>query len=67
MIKTLGQNINAEIKDNQLIITIDLTRELGTSKSGKSTLIATTAGNPKISTAQGEISVGINAYKPRKF
>ena len=63
----LGENINAVVQDGILTITIDTSRELRTSKSGKSTIVATTGGNQKIDTPNGRISVGINAYKPRKF
>ncbi len=39
------KNMIMEVKDNKLTITIDLTKEQGMSKSGKSMVIATTSGN----------------------
>jgi len=64
---TLGQNVQAELKDGKLIITIDTTQELGSSRSGKSLMVATTGGNQKVTTPEGTISIGLNAYKPRRF
>ena len=61
------QNITINSKDNLITITIDASIEIGTSKSGKSTLVATTGGNIKVDTPEGEITIGVNAYKPRKF
>jgi hypothetical protein len=42
------QNVKWEVKDNKLIIEIDLTKEFGGSKSGKTITIASTRGNQKI-------------------
>jgi len=63
----LGDNVKAVVQDGILTITIDTAQELGISKSGKSMMVATTSGNKKIPTPHGEISIGINAYKPRTF
>jgi Fe-S cluster assembly ATPase SufC len=61
------ENIKIEVKENLMIITIDTTRELGPSRSGKTQIVATTSGNQKVTTPNGEIVVGINAYKAKKF
>lgn len=55
-----GDNVKAIVKDNKLIIEVDLTKEFGESKSGKSISIATTRGNQQV--APG-IYAGINIYK----
>ena len=61
------QNINLVVvkeKDGEenLIITINLTKEFGRSKSGKSTIIATTAGNNSIPD-HPDIHLGLNLYR----
>ena len=55
------QNVKWEVKDDKLIIEIDLTMELGPSKSGKTITIASTRGNQKIEGADAVI--GLNVYK----
>ena len=55
------QNVKLEIKDNKLIIEIDLTMEFGLSKSGKTITIASTRGNQKIEGTDAVI--GLNVYK----
>lgn len=57
-----GKNVSIEVKDNKLTITVDLTKKHGTSKSGKSTVIATTSGNVPISGT--DYKLGLNVYKP---
>lgn len=57
------ENLKTEVKGNMLIMTVDLSKDLGPSKSGKSTLIATTAGNVQV--APG-VMAGINIYKKAK-
>ena len=60
-------NVVVETQPGKMIITIDTTRNLGPSKSGKTMLVASTQGNKKIDTDNGEITIGVNAYKARKF
>ena len=55
------QNVKLEVKDNKLIIEIDLTKEFGLSKSGKTITIASTRGNQKIEGTDAVI--GLNVYK----
>jgi hypothetical protein len=55
------QNVKWEVKDNKLIIEIDLTKEFGLSKSGKTITIASTRGNQKIEGTDAVI--GLNVYK----
>lgn len=54
-------NIEMNVKDNKLTITIDLTKDFGRSKSGKTVMVASTLGNTRIPGT--DISIGINAYK----
>jgi len=55
------QNINYEVKDNKLIIEIDLTKEFGPSKSGKTITVASTRGNQNIEGT--DVIIGLNIYK----
>ncbi len=55
------QNGEWEIKDNKMIIEIDLTKDFGPSKSGKTITIASTRGNQKIEGTDAVI--GLNVYK----
>jgi uncharacterized Zn-binding protein involved in type VI secretion len=59
------ENVNMTKSGNVLTIMIDLTRDLGPSKSGKGTVIASTHGNISVP-GQPEIKIGINCYKPRQ-
>ena len=54
------KNVNMTIKANVLTITVDLSKSQGKSKSGKTTIIATTEGNAVI---EGDVKVGLNVYK----
>ncbi len=55
------QNVEWEIKGDKLIIEIDLTKDFGPSKSGKTITIASTRGNQKIEGTDAVI--GLNIYK----
>ncbi|GAG99582.1 unnamed protein product [marine sediment metagenome] len=55
------QNVKWEVKDDKLIIELDLTMEFGPSKSGKTIIIASTRGNQKIEGT--DAVVGLNVYK----
>jgi hypothetical protein len=56
------KNVDMNIENNILTITVDLTKEFGPSASGKTIIIATTAGNVSIPDNE-EIKVGLNIYK----
>lgn len=53
------RNVEIVEKDGKLIITIDLTKNFGKSKSGKTTIIASTDGNVSVA----DVKVGLNVYK----
>jgi len=55
------QNVEWEIKDGKLIIEIDLTKDFGPSKSGKTITIASTRGNQKVEGT--DAIIGLNVYK----
>ncbi len=54
-------DIDAQYKDGILTLTIDLKKRLRPSASGKTTIVATSAGNQAIAGGGGVI-IGVNAY-----
>lgn len=56
------QDVVLQSDGKRLTITIDLTRVVGPSSSGKTTLVATTNGSAEIPNAPG-MKVGLNVYK----
>jgi hypothetical protein len=58
------KNVTLSQSGDILSITIDLSQDHGTSKSGKTYIIATTQGNKKIN-PDSNIVIGLNCYKPR--
>jgi len=61
------KNVAVQIKNNKLVLKIDLSKSHGTSKSGKSNVIATTEGNIEV-TGHQDVKFGLNVfqYQPRK-
>ena len=55
------KNISMVVKGTKLTIEIDLSKRFGKSASGKTDIIATTAGNIEIDGQPG-CKIGINAY-----
>jgi len=55
-------NIEIEVNDNKAVITIDLSKDFGPSKSGKTIVVATTRGNVAIPGSE-DIKLGLNCYK----
>jgi len=56
-------NVKTSVKGNILTIEIDLSQEHGPSKSGKTTIIASTGGNVVVPGT--DVTLGLNAYKKR--
>jgi hypothetical protein len=56
------KNVEMKVDGNKLIITVDLTKEFGKSSSGKTTIVATTAGNVSVP-GHDDIKIGLNCYK----
>jgi len=57
-------NVKTEKKGDILTITVDLSKNSGPSKSGKSIVIASTLGNTLID-AEKKIYLGLNIYSTR--
>jgi hypothetical protein len=56
------KNVEMSVKENVLVIKIDLGKDLGPSKSGKTNIVATTGGNVQVP-EYDDYRVGINCYK----
>jgi len=59
------KNIKISVKGNALTIEVDLTKDFGPSKSGKTTVIASTEGIVKLEGKEGVI-IGVNVNKRRQ-
>ena len=58
------KNMEMTTNGNILTIKVDLSKDLGPSKSQKTTLIATSEGNVDVPGAPG-VKIGLNLYKGR--
>ena len=62
----IGDNIQAEVKGDTLTLVIDLGKPGTISKSGKSSVIASTRGNVSVQDQEGaDVKLGINVYRSR--
>lgn len=53
-------------KDKKLTIVVDLTKDFGESKSGKSITIGSTEGNAALDGELADIKVGLNVYRTKQ-
>lgn len=58
------KNVDMKVEDNVLIIRVDLGKEFGESKSGKSLTIASTEGNVSVPEHE-DIKIGLNIYRKK--
>ena len=56
----LGTNMKVSLKGNKLTIIVDISKRHGTSKSGKSEIVATSSGNKRI---KDDLWIGLNIYE----
>lgn len=57
-------NVQVNLKEGKLVLEIDPKVDFGQSKSGKSTIIASTRGSQKLMLPSGEtVSISVNVYK----
>ena len=56
------ENVKMTVKDDKLTIEVDLSKELGPSKSGKTIVIGSTKGIKPVP-KMNEIKVGLNVFK----
>jgi len=59
------KNVKMTVEGKTLTITVDLTQTHGPSKSGKTTIIASSEGNVDVPGAPG-VKLGLNVYKTRR-
>ena len=55
------KNVSIEVEGNILKIKVDLSKDFGPSKSGKTRIVATTAGNIEVPGTDAKI--GLNVYR----
>jgi hypothetical protein len=58
----VGIGLDVEEKNGKVIITLDPAARHGQSKSGKTTIVASSQGNVTIPTSKGNVVIGVNAY-----
>lgn len=58
------KNIEMSVEGKVLTIKVDITKEYGSSASGKSILVATTEGNMSVPDVDG-MKIGLNVYKKK--
>lgn len=57
----MAQNVEMKMDGSILTITVDMSKEFGPSKSGKTVQVASTQGN--VSVPGTEAKIGLNIYK----
>jgi hypothetical protein len=60
--KNIDMKITGTGKAQKLVITVDLSKTFGMSKSGNSEIIATSSGN--VTVPGTDAKLGLNVYKP---
>ncbi|ADN37418.1 conserved hypothetical protein [Methanolacinia petrolearia DSM 11571] len=58
------KNVDMKLEGNILTIKVDISKDFGESKSGKSITIASTEGNVSIPDNE-EIKIGLNIYRKK--
>ena len=58
------KNVDMIVDGNILVIKVDLSKTFGPSASGKTEIIATTAGNVSVPDSD-DIKIGLNIYKKK--
>lgn len=58
----MSKNVQISVEGNIATITVDLSKDFGASKSGKTVVIASTEGNISIPGNEGT-KIGLNVYK----
>ena len=58
------KNVDMKLNGDELVITVDLSKDFGESKSGKSITIASTEGNQSLPEHE-DIKIGLNIYRKK--
>ena len=56
------KNVTISVEKNVLVIRVDLTKDIGPSSTGKTRIIATTAGNADVP-GHEDIKLGLNVFQ----
>ena len=59
------KNVEMRVEQGKLVITVDLTKDLGPSASGKSVMIASTERNVDVPAAP-DVKIGLNVYRKKE-
>ena len=59
------KNVEMKVDHGKLVITVDLSKDLGPSSSGKSVMIATTEGNTDVP-GEPDVKIGLNVYRKKE-
>ena len=57
------KNVTLTVEKNILTIKVNLKKDFGKSKSGKTILIASTEGNQALTNEHENVRIGLNVYK----
>ena len=57
----IGDNVVATLEGDKLTVEVDMSKDLGLSKTGRTRLVATTRGSVKL--ADTGASIGLNIYR----
>ena len=58
------KNVEMTVEGDELTIKVDLGQNFGDSKSGKTVIVATTAGNAKVPDTD-DVLIGLNVFKKK--
>lgn len=58
------KNVDMKLNGDKLVITVDISKDFGPSKSGKSITIASTEGNVSVPENE-DIKIGLNIYRKK--
>lgn len=58
------KNVDLTLDGNILTIKVDISKDFGTSSSGKSIIIASTEGNKAVP-GKDDVKIGLNVYKKK--
>lgn len=56
------KNVKMKVNGNKLVIEVDMSKDFGVSKSGKSVIIASSEGNKSVE-GRDDVKIGLNIYK----
>ena len=59
----IGKNVAVRIEGDKLMVEVDLNKDFGNSKSGKTIIVASSEGNASLPEPYEHIKMGLNVYK----